>query len=152
MRKAFLIGVIAYSACLLAMQDWPQMIANTGAQSAPFLGLMLVDALFALAALVKLVGPAFFEGEEEEVTVHADDVNVPDNWFYGLFGIDLVGHLGWHGYEAIMTTGGDSFFASIFVMVEVVAGALTFILFKYAQRVALRKARSGNVTNFRTGT
>jgi hypothetical protein len=142
MKKLFLISVIGYSAVALILNHYPAMAATTGAYSAPWLACMIIDVLFALFAAFKLIGPAFFTGEEgDEAAIRAEDVNVPDSWLYGLFAIDLLLNLGGHGYQAIMWVGLASAYAATWMLVEVVGLFLTVIFFKNAQRAAHRAAK-----------
>ena len=119
------------------------MANATGAQSAPFLALMVVDVAFSAIAAYKIFGFSAFgvDEDEDEVSVHAEDVEVPDTYFYGIFGLDLLGHAGWHAYEAIMTSGAYSFYTSIWFMVELFALFLTFVFFRHASAKAARDAR-----------
>jgi hypothetical protein len=143
MKRVFLFGVIVYSAALLLLQDWPAMANTTGAASAPFLALMVVDAGFAITALFKMFsfGELGLDEDDDEVSIHAEDVQVPDTWFYGVFGLTLLGHAGWHGYEAIMNTGAYSLYASVWFMAEIGALFLTYVFFRHASAVARREAR-----------
>jgi hypothetical protein len=145
MKRVFLIGVIIYAAASLILSHWPSMAANTGAQSAPWLAMMVVDIAFAGFSAFKLVGPAFFEDEDDEDSIDPNDFSVPDSWFYGLFGLDLLANAGWHGYQAVMLQDLASVYHSVWFIVEVVALFLTFLFFKHAQKVARRLARAAKL-------
>ena len=141
-KHIFLIGVIVYSVASMVLQHWPAAVNYTGMAALPWMVLMVVDLGFAATAGIKLVGPALFASDDEEENIlDVEDLNVPDGWFYGLFGLNLLGNVGWHGYMFATETGAASFGFSIWFIVEVVAIALTFLFFKHAQKVARVKAR-----------
>ncbi len=141
MKHIFLIGVVAYAAASLLLNHWPNAVNYTGMQAAPWMGLMLVDALFAATAIFKMMGPALFEGAGED-DIHEDDVELPDTWFYGLFGLNILGNLGYHAYMFAIQTGPEAFGYSVWFMSEAIALVLTIVFFKLAQRKAIRQARA----------
>lgn len=123
------------------------MIVNSGAEAAPWLAMMVVDIGFAAVSIIKLFGPGLFAGDEDdEPLIDQNDVNVPDAWFYGLFGLNLLGNCGWHGYQAVMQTNFTSFYNSIWFLVEIFALVLTYLFFKHAQAVARKAARELRAT------
>lgn len=143
MKRIFLISVIGYAAASLLLTHWPAMALSSGVESAPWLAMMVVDMAFAAMAAFKLVGPSFFQEDDEDgATLHVEDVSVPDAWLYGLFGIYVLVNCGWHGKEAIFQTGGLSVYNSIWFMAEIAALLLTFIFFKNAQRLAHKAKRA----------
>lgn len=122
MKRVFLVGVIVYSAISLLLVHWPAMAGATGAASAPWLAMMVIDMAFAAFAVFKLVGPAFFSDDaDDETSIHAEDVNVPDTWLYGLFGLNLFGNCAWHAYKSVMTTDFESVYNSVWFMAEIAA-------------------------------
>jgi len=145
MRNLFLLGVIVYSALQLILNHWPAAINAVGAASFPWMGLMVVDGAFAAVALFRLLGPAFFEAEDEETKELASDITVPDSWFYGIFGLDLLANFGWHAYKFAFTTGTDSFGYSLWFIVEAVALFLTWVFFQAAQHKAARERKARRV-------
>lgn len=79
-KNSLYIGIIAYSAALLIFQDWGWMSATTGTISALWLGKMVLDALFAGMAFVRLAGDTLFAEDEAE-----DEGGYPRRRF-GIFG------------------------------------------------------------------
>ena len=143
MKRIFLLGVIAYSLSLLLLNHWPAAVGHSGVEAAPWMAMMLVDGLFIGSAFYKMVGPAFLSelgGDEDGIGLSHEDLNVPDAWFYGIFGVDLVANFGWHAYKFAVETGATSFGYSLWFMVEAVALFLTFVFFKHAQQSS-RRAR-----------
>lgn len=150
MKKVFLLGVIAYSACILLLQDWPLQTAATGSANFIFLGKMLIDVFFGGYAALKLFGSDFIpqdETDDEVTTIKLEEISVPDNWFYGLFSVNLLGNIGYHGYLTSIYSDERSVYFTIWFIVEAVALGLTFIFFKHAQRVALKNSRRPNLRN-----
>lgn len=147
MKRLFLLGVIFYSLANLVINDWPSMVNTHGLQqSGPFLALMLLDIGFAVVALIKMIGfGGLVQEDADEVSIHADDVEVPDTWFYGIFAVNLIGHAGLHAYGALEYEGAFSFYSSIWLVVEIVALFLTYVFFKHATIVAQREARRARV-------
>jgi len=143
MKKMFLFSVIGYSVMLLVLNHWPNAVNNTGTAALPWMLLMLVDLAFAGSAFFKIVGPAFFAGDDEddEISIHAEDVSVPDAWFYGMFAINLIANLGWHAYLFAQLTGVDSTYYSFWFLGEAVGLFLTIVFFRHAQQVARRQAK-----------
>jgi hypothetical protein len=76
-----------------------------------------------------------------EVGIHADDVKLPDSWFYGIFGLNLLGNFGWHGYLFASLDGAVALYNALWFFVEFVAMALTFVFYKHALEVMRREAR-----------
>lgn len=153
MKRVFLFGVIVYAALLLVLQHWPSAVNNTGIAAAPWMGLMLVDFVFAGLAALKMF-PHLFDSEDDEdedAAIHPDDVSVPDAWFYGLVGIYLLGNFGWHAYEFAVLEGSASFYFSLWFIVEAAALFLTFVFFKHAQKRARSDARKARVAAQKSG-
>lgn len=151
MKRIFLIGVIAYAISSLLLDHWPNAIAATGREALPWMAIMLIDLAFAGVAMIKLVGPSFFEIDlDKEVSVNADDFNVPDSSFYGSFGFAVLVNFVWHGYKFAVTTGVESFGFSMWFLIEAVALLLTFMFFKAAQKAAKRAARNAKAFTQRT--
>jgi hypothetical protein len=146
MKRVFLLGVIVYAALLLLLQHWPSAVNETGIAAAPWMGLMLVDGAFAVMALIKMF-PHIFDSddEDEDATIHPDDVSVPDAWFYGLVGVYLLANFGWHAYEFATLTGATSFYFSLWFIAEAIAMFLTFTFFKHAQKRARSEAKKARV-------
>jgi hypothetical protein len=143
-KKALYIGIIAYSIALLVFQDWYYQNILTGTLSFIFLGKMGVDLAFAGAALVRLVGPALFAEDEgeDEMAIHEEDLHFSDTALYGFFFANVLGNAGWHAYVTSMTTGGQSFVASIWCIAEFVILFFTWVLWKHALTVQKRQARA----------
>jgi hypothetical protein len=144
LSKNFLyLGIIGYSGLLLVFQDWPAMTMFVGTVSALFLGKMLLDVLFAGMSFVRMVGPALFADDEEddEVAIHEEDLHFSDTALFGLFLVNVACNGGYHGYMSVMTTGGQSFYFSIWVMAEFVVLLLTWVLFSHARKVQRRLAK-----------
>jgi hypothetical protein len=140
MKRVFFFGVVAYSVAILLLNDWPGAVNQTGTAALPWMAKCLVDFSFGAFALFKMFGSQI-HWDDDEVGVHPDDVSVPDTWFYGLFGLNLLGNFGWHGYEFATQSGTASVYNSIWFFAEFAAMALTFILYKHAAQVARREAR-----------
>lgn len=145
-KSVLYLGIIAYSAMLLLFQDWPAMTMFIGTVSALFLGKMLIDVLFAGGAFVRLIGPALFSDDEgdDEVAIHEEDLHFSDTALFGFFLVNVAANAAYHGYMSVMTTGGQSFYFSIWVMAEFVVLILTWVLFSHArkvQRVLARRSR-----------
>jgi hypothetical protein len=142
-KSVLYIGIIAYSAAILFLQDWGDMVNTLGLVSAAFLGKMLIDIGFCGAGAIRLVGPAFFATDEDddEVGIHEEDLQFSDTALYGLFFVDVLANAGWHGYVTTMTNGAMSFAYSIWVIIEAFALFFTFILWRHAIKVQKRVAR-----------
>jgi len=95
MRRVFFFGVIAYSVLILLLNDLPYATSYTGTAAMPFMLKCLVDISFAAFAAFKIFGSQI-HWDEDEVGIHEDDIKLPDAWFYGLFGLNLLGNFGWH--------------------------------------------------------
>ena len=146
MKRVFFFGVIVYSAMILILNDWPGAISNTGTQALPWMVKCLVDLAFAGFGGFKLFGK-LIHFDEDEVGIHEDDISVPDTWLYGLFGLNLLGNFGWHGYEFAEEQDGTAFYNSIWFFGEAIAMLLTFVLYKHAVIVAQREARKARTRN-----
>src|SRR5258708_36555563 len=105
MKRVFFMGVIIYSAAILLLNDWPTAVNLTGTTALPWMAKCLIDLSFGALGIFKMFGDQI-HFDEEEVGIHSDDVSVPDTWLYGLFGVNLLGNFGWHGYE-FATQSGD---------------------------------------------
>lgn len=140
MKRVFFFGVIVYSALILLLNDWPGAVSLTGTAALPFMAKCLVDFSFGAFALFKMFGDQI-QWDDDEVGVHPDDVSVPDTWFYGVFGLNLLANFGWHGYEFATLSGSSSIYNSLWFFAEFAAMALTLILYKHAVAVAKREAR-----------
>lgn len=148
-KSALYIGIIAYSAALLIFQDWYYQNVLVGTMSAMFLLKMAVDLCFAGAAGVRLAGPALFDDNEgdDEVAIHSEDLHFSDTALYGIFLVNVLGNAGWHAYITTMTTGAESFGASIWCIVEFVILFFTWVLWTHAvksQRAKARKAKAAS--------
>lgn len=148
-KKALYFGIIAFSAALLVLQDWPNMLGSTGTTSLAWLVKMFVDIAFAGMGLIRLVGPALFAEDEgdDEVAIHEEDLHVSDTALFGLFLVNLVGNAGYHGYRTVMATGGESFYFSLWVMAEGVAILLSYVLWTHAVKVQRRLARQSRAAS-----
>src|SRR5450631_3435184 len=111
MKRVFFFGIIVYSAMILLLMDWPAAASFTGTAALPFMAKCLVDVVFIGLGGFKLFGDQIHWDEDEE-GVHPDDVSVPDVWLYGVFGLNLLGNFGWHGYEFANNTGAVAFYNS----------------------------------------
>jgi hypothetical protein len=142
-KKALYLGIIGYSVALLIFQDWPAMTAFIGTISAAFLGKMLIDIVFACMAGIRLVGPALFADDEadDEVAIHEEDLHFSDTALFGFFMLNVLANGAWHAYLTVMTTDIQSFYYSVWVIVEFVVLMLTWILFGHARKVQQRLAR-----------
>lgn len=140
MKRVFFFGVIVYSVMILLLNDWPGAIGATGTAALPWMAKCLVDFTFGAFGLFKMFGSQI-HFDDEEVGVHPDDIAVPDTWFYGIFGVNLLGNFGWHGYQFATQTGAASMYYSLWFFAEFAAMALTFIFYKHALDVARREAR-----------
>jgi len=142
-KSVLYVGIIAYSVALLLFQDWPAMTGTLGLISAAFLAKMGLDILFASMAGIRLVGPAFFaddENPEDDVAIHAEDLQFSDTALFGLFFVNVLANGGFHAYKTVTTLGGESFAFSLWVIVEFFALFLTFILWRHAVQSQRRKA------------
>lgn len=140
MKRVFLFGVIVYSGLILLMNDLPFATSYTDTAALPFIAKCLVDLGFVAFALFKMFGSQI-AWDDEEVGIHADDVKLPDSWFYGVFGLNLLGNFGWHGYLFAHENGAFALYNAIWFFVEFFAMALTFIFYKHALEVMRREAR-----------
>ncbi len=140
MKRVFFFGVIVYSVMILLLNDWPGAVNQTGTAALPWIAKCLVDFSFGAFGLFKMFGDQI-HWDEDEVGVHPDDVSVPDTWLYGVFGLNLLGNFGWHGYEFATQAGASSVYNSVWFFVEFAAMFLTFILYKHAAQMARREAR-----------
>jgi hypothetical protein len=146
-KRVLYFGIIAYSIALLVFQDWGSMAATVGTVSALWLGKMLLDVGFAGLGAVRLAGPAFFaddEDDDEDVTIHAEDMAVSDTMLFGVFLANIVANLGFHAYATVTATGAESIYYSVWVIAEAVAFLFAALLFKNAraaQRKLARKTR-----------
>lgn len=140
MKRVFFLGVIVYSVAILLFNDWPAATNYNGTAAVPWMIKCLVDLCFGLFAGYKLFG-AQIHWDEDEVGVHADDISVPDTWFYGIFGLNLFCNFGWHGYEFANLNGPAAVYNSVWFFAEFFAMLLTFVFFKHAGQVARREQR-----------
>lgn len=140
MKRVFFFGVVLYSAMILLLNDWPAAVGSTGTQALPWMAKCLVDFSFAALALFKMFGSQI-HFDEDEIGVHPDDVSVPDVWLYGVFGLNLLGNFGWHGYEFATQSGVTATYNSIWFFAEFAAMFLTFVLYRHAAESARREAR-----------
>jgi hypothetical protein len=140
MKRVFFFGVVLYSAMVLLLNDWPAAVGFTGTAALPWMAKCLVDFSFGAFGLFKLFGDQI-HFDDEEIGIHPDDVSVPDTWFYGVFGLNLLGNFLWHGYQFATQSGAVATYNSIWFFAEFAALALTFILYKHAAQVARREAR-----------
>lgn len=142
-KKALYLGIIAYSAAILIFQDWPAMTATVGSASAPWLGKMCLDVLFAIGALVRMAGPSLFASDEDddEIALQEEDLHVSDTMLFGAFLINVAANGSFHAYQSIMTTDLASFYYSIWTMAEFVVLIVTFVLFSHTRKVQKRMAR-----------
>lgn len=142
-KRSLYVGIIAYSAALLILQDWGAMLGTTSTVSMAWLAKMLVDILFIGMAVVRLAGPALFsdDDDDEEVAIHEEDLHFSDTALFGLFLVNVLGNLGYHGYLTVMATGGESFYYSLWTLAEVVALFLSWILWTHAVKSQKRLAR-----------
>ena len=148
MKRFFFFAVIIYSVAILILNDWPGAISQTGTAALPWMAKCLVDFSFGAFSLFKMFGN-LIEFDEEEVGIHADDISVPDTWFYGIFGLNLLANFGWHGYEFATLNGAASLYNSFWFFAEFAAMAMTLILYKHAAQVARREQRRATM-NART--
>jgi hypothetical protein len=144
MKRVFFTGVIVYSAAILLLNDWPTAINLTGSAALPWMAKCLIDICFGGLSIFKMFGDQI-HFDEDEVGIHSDDVSVPDVWLYGLFGLNLLGNFGWHGYEFATETGITATYNSFWFMGEFMAMLLTFILYRHAAQVAARELRKARV-------
>ncbi len=156
MKKMFFTGVIAYSIALFILQDLPLQTAATGAMNYAFLGKLVIDVFFAGYAAFKLFGKDWIpqDDDDDEIThIDASEVSIPDNWLYGLFGINLIANAGFHMWLTGQTTGGESVWFTAWFLGEVALLLLTFVFFKHAQAAYLRRLaadRKNKVRNIST--
>jgi hypothetical protein len=150
MKRLFMMGVIIYSMAVLIVCHWPAMALTTDSASAPWYALMLVDIAFTLFAFIKLVGidKMFSKYNQDVDDISIGELDMPDNWMYGLFGVNLIGNFGWHSFLAIHSQNAQSVYWSFWAVVELIALVLTFLFFRAAQRKAQKLAsasrNSGN--------
>lgn len=140
MKRVFLFGVITYSVLILLLNDLPFATSYTGTAAMPFMLKCLVDITFGGFAAFKMFGSQI-QWDDEEVGVHADDVKVPDAWFYGIFALNLLANFGWHGYLFSTETGATALYNALWFFGEFLAGGLTVIFYKHSLEVARREAR-----------
>lgn len=143
-KSVLYIGIITYSVCLLFFQDWPTMTAAVGLFSALFLAKMGVDIVFAGMGALRMFGPMLFaeEDDDDEVTIHAEDLQFSDTALFGFFLINVLANGGFHAWRTIMTTGGESFALSIWVIAEFIVLLFTWILWRHAVAAQRRKAKA----------
>jgi hypothetical protein len=140
MRRVFFFGVLGYSLAILVVSDLPNATQYTGTQALPFMVKCLIDLSFAAFAGFKMFGSQI-HWDDEEVGIHEDDIKLPDAWFYGLFGINLLGNFGWHGYKFATETDATALYYALWFFAEFIAMALTFILYKHSLEVQRREMR-----------
>ena len=143
-KKVFYIGIIAYSLLVLFFWDWPTMVGTTGTASVPWLGKMAVDILFTMGSAVLMFGPSLFandEEDEDEFVLHKEDLPVSDNLLFGAFLVNIVGNLGWHGFQAAITDGTTSFYYSIWAVCEFVLLIMCWVLLMHTRKVTRRRAQ-----------
>jgi hypothetical protein len=142
-KHTLYIAIIAYAVAVLMFQDYGPMLAATGTLSAMWLGKMLIDILFAGMGTVRLLGPAFFasDDDDDEVTIHEEDLHFSDTALFGLFMVNVAANLGWHAYQTVMTTDAVSFYYSLWTIAEVVVLFFAGILFSHARKAQQKLAR-----------
>lgn len=147
-KKVIYFGIIGFSVAMLIFMDYPSMLGSTGTVSLMWLVKMVVDIMFAGMALVRLAGPAFFASDEDddEVSIHEEDLHFSDTALFGLFMVDLVGNLCWHAYLTVQTTGGESFYYSLWTLGEIIALFFAYILWSHAVKTQRRMARKSRET------
>lgn len=149
MKRVFMSGVIAYSVLIFLLNDLPFATSFSGTAALPFMLKCLVDLAFAGFAAFKMFGSQI-HWDEDEIGVHEDDIKLPDAWLYGLFGLNLLGNFGWHGYLFAHETGPTALYNALWFFVEAAAMALTFIFYKHALQVQRREMRrAGAATTVR---
>lgn len=143
-KNTLYLGIIFYSLGLLIFQDYAPMLHSVGTISLLFLIKMGIDVIFAGMAGIRLVGPAFFaqeDDEDDEVTIHPEDLQFSDTALFGFFMLNVGANLAYHGYLTINTQDAVSFWFSIWTMADCVILFAAFILFKHAQAVQRRLAK-----------
>jgi|HubBroStandDraft_2_1064218.scaffolds.fasta_scaffold00063_33 hypothetical protein len=145
-KRVLYIAIIGYAVALLIFQDWPAMVNSSGSVSAMWLGKMFIDILFAGMGFLRLVGPAFFadEDDDDDVTIHADDLQFSDTALFGLFMANILANGGFHAYQTVMLEGSLSFYFSLWTIAEAIMLFFAGILFSHArksQRKLARKSR-----------
>jgi hypothetical protein len=140
MKRAFFIGIIAYSVMIFLTNDWYNAINTTDNSAWFWIVKCLVDFCFAGFGLFKVFGK-LIHFDEDEVGIHEDDITVPDTWLYGLFGLNLIANCSWHAYQFKSQSGAESAYNSVWFFVEFVGVVATFILYKHAAMVAVREQR-----------
>jgi hypothetical protein len=140
MKRIFLAGVIIYSGLLFLMNDLPFATTYQDTEALPFMLKCLVDFAFAGFAAFKMFGSQI-QWDDEEIGIHADDVKLPDSWFYGLFGLNLIGNVGWHGFLFAHLSGASSLYNAMWFFAEAGALAMTWIFYRHALDVVRREAR-----------
>ncbi len=145
MKRMFLFGVMAYSVLIFLLNDLPFATQFTGTAALPFMLKCLVDIAFAGYAAYKMFG-AQIQWDDDEIGIHEDDIKVPDAWFYGLFGLNLLGNFGWHGFLFATETGPTALYNAVWWFVEAAAMALTFIFYKHALQAQRRAMRQQGAT------
>ena len=143
-KRILYLSIICYSIALLILQDYGLMLQTTGTTSALWLGKMGVDLVFVGMGLIRLLGPAFFASDDtdDEIGIQAEDLQFSDTALFGAFLLNLLGNFGWHAYITVMTTGGQSFYFSIWTVAEFFGLFICFMLWKHAAAVQKRKARA----------
>ena len=142
-KRVLYIGIIGFAATMLVTQDWPAMIGTTGGVSAAWLAKMFADVLFIGMAGVRLLGPAFFADDEsdDEVAIHEEDLHVSDTALFGVFLLNVLGNGAYHAYVTVTVTGAESFYYSMWTMVEGVALFLSWVLWSHAVKAQKKLAR-----------
>ncbi len=140
MKRVFLFGVIVYSALILVLNDLPFATNYTGTAALPFMLKCLVDLSFAGFAAFKMFGSQI-QWDDDEVGVHADDLKLPDSWFYGVFALNLAANFCWHGYLFASEAGATALYNALWFFAEFFAMGLTFILYKHSLEAMRREAR-----------
>lgn len=148
MKKAFLLGVIAYAAVTLLLNDWPMMATTSGHESAAWLAAMVVDLGIGAVAAWRMFGHKLNLGGDEDFEV--GDIEVPDLWFYGVVMAYVGAHCAWHAAMSVMLKDAASVRASIWFVAEVFLLALTFVFFRTAKKKADKLARSSRPTAIRS--
>jgi hypothetical protein len=142
-KRVLFFGIIAYSIALLVFQDWGSMAMAVGTVSALWLGKMLLDIGFAGLGGIRLVGPAFFadEDDDDDVTIHAEDMAVSDTLLFGVFLVNIAANLAFHAYATVTSTGAESVYFSVWVIAEAIAFLFASLLFKNARAAQRKLAR-----------
>jgi hypothetical protein len=141
MKRVFFFGIIAYSVAIFLLNDLPAAVGFTGVAALPWIAKCLVDFCFAGAAFFIMFGSQIAWDDDDEESIHAEDVKVPSTWLYALFGLNLLCNFGWHGYEFATLSGATALYNALWFFVEFVAMGLTWVFFSHARKIARREQR-----------